>query len=82
MRALRRERVLCLVVGIAIGTHLAMWPRTPIVQLAFLAELALAVFILLLPVRRLPMTARELNEAVEDYTARKRRKAHGPPGDG
>ena len=81
MRAPRQERLLCLVVGIAIGTHLAIWPRAPIVQVAFLAELLLAVLILVLPVRRRPMTARELNQAVEDYTELKRRETRGPPAD-
>jgi hypothetical protein len=82
VRARRRERLLCLVVGLAIGTHLAAWPRSPIVQLAFLAELGLAVLILLVPVRRWPMTARELNEALDAYTERKRHKLEqeGPPG--
>jgi predicted MFS family arabinose efflux permease len=74
----RGERLVCLVVGLALGTHLAAWPRSPVVQLAFLAELVVAVLILALPRRRRPMTARELNEAVEEYTARRLRK---PPPD-
>jgi predicted MFS family arabinose efflux permease len=72
----RGERLALLVLGVAIGTHLAAWPRSPAVQLAFLAELAAAVLVLALPRRRRPLTRAELRAAVDEHV---RRKGGGDP---
>jgi hypothetical protein len=78
----RRERLLLLVAGIALGARLAH-PGYGFNLLVYLVLLAAAVFLLLLPPRpRRPLTRRELAREVERYTEHERRKYGGGAGDG
>ena len=69
MMATRSERLLCLLVGVAVGTWLGGGVRTQLDAIALLALCILAVVILVTPSRPPLLTRRQQRRLAEEWQA-------------